>query len=157
MKSTDPKTPLKLKKFKPSWLTGQVLVWTRQFIKSSLVGGFAFLIYIILTAFFTEIFNFSYILSSSISFFISLLVNYIFSIGWVFRDEKITLSALLNKDSLNFIVIGIISFLINYLLISFLTDTLGVHYLISSIIGAGVIFVWNFFARKIIIFKYDDK
>lgn len=157
MKRTDYKMLPTLKKVIHSWLKGQTLIWIKQFIKSSLVGGFAFFIYIILTAFFTEIFKFPYILSSSISFFISLLVNYIFSIGWVFRNERITLQAFLSKDSLNFIVIGIISFFINYLLISLLTDTLGVHYIVSSIIGAGVIFVWNFFARKIIIFKYDDK
>ncbi|MDR3137278.1 MAG: GtrA family protein [Tannerellaceae bacterium] len=120
-----------------------------QLLRYTFVGGFAFAIDFGLLWFFTEILDFYYILSASISFVAGLFVNYFISTKWVFNKGKV-----LNKklEFIYFGLIGAVGLILNDVLIWVLTDFVSVNYLVSKIITAILIYLWNFFARKYFLF-----
>lgn len=120
-----------------------------QFLAYTLVGGVAFVIDFSVLWFFTDIMRIHYLYSAVIGFIFGLLVNYLLSIYWVFNVRK---SKSARTEFLIFAVIGIVGLGINELILWFFTDVRGVYYLYSKIIATGVVFIWNFVARKRVLF-----
>ena len=116
---------------------------------------FATLFLLTCTAFFKEY----YILAAVISFILGLATNYLFSVRWVFDRRKIE-----NKPAefLLFAVVGIVGLGINALFLWLFTDILFVQLIsipdkqiriiLSKIISTAFVYIWNFTARKIILF-----
>jgi len=121
-----------------------------QLFRYTFVGGLAFIVDFGLLFFLKEVFSIHYILSATLSFIAGLLVNYFISICWVFTDSK-------NKNRkiefLYFGLIGLIGLGLNDILIWFFTDRIGIYYLISKIITAVLVYLWNFFARRYLLFN----
>jgi putative flippase GtrA len=120
-----------------------------QMFKYGLVGGAAFLLDISMLFFLTEYFHIHYILSATAAFVAGLLCNYLLSVYWVFEERALT-----NRfaEFLVFSLIGVIGLLLNDGLIWSLTEVGGMHYLSSKVLAAAVIFFWNFFARRQLLF-----
>ena len=120
-----------------------------QMFKYALVGGAAFLLDFSMLFFLTEYIHLYYILSATAAFVAGLLCNYLLSVYWVF-DER----ALSNRlaEFLVFSLIGVVGLLLNDGLIWSLTEMGGMHYLASKVLAAVVIFFWNFFARRQVLF-----
>ena len=120
-----------------------------QLFKYALVGGIAFLLDFSMLYVLTDYLHIYYILSATAAFIAGLLCNYILSVYWVFNER-----ALSNKlaEFLVFSLIGVIGLLLNDGLIWTLTEAGKMHYLASKVLAAIVIFFWNFFARRQILF-----
>ena len=90
-----------------------------------------------------------YLVSASISFLAGLVVNYLLSTGWIFKTSKMD-----NKvgEFVIFSIIGVIGLGLNSLLLYVFTDWAHIHYMISKLLTAVLVMLWNFFARKIILF-----
>ena len=127
--------------------TNQILV---QLFRYTFVGGFAFLVDFGLLFFLKEFCGFHYLLSASLYFIAGLFVNYFISIYWVFTTSK-------NKNrKLEFFyfgLIGVIGLGLNDFFIWIFTDKVQFHYLASKIIAAVIVYLWNFFARKYLLFN----
>lgn len=121
-----------------------------QLIRYTFVGGFSFLVDFGVLAFLTEVMHLHYLLSAGISFLFGLLVNYLLSVKWVFSTRMVENKYL---EFLLFLVIGLIGLGLNELFLWMLTDLAHVYYLISKILTAVVVYLWNFFARKILLFN----
>lgn len=118
---------------------------TRYFI----VGGIAFAVDFGLIYFLTDLYNMYYLTSAALGFCAGLVVNYTLSILWVFDNRK------LDSRRMEFIIFGIIGILglgMNHGIMWFSTDIIGIHYLISKVISQGIIFVFNYGSRKILLF-----
>ena len=121
-----------------------------EFFKYVIGGGSAYTIDFLLLIILTEIFGVPVLVSAAVSFFIGLIIIYLLSIKWIFQNR-------IQKNSYQeffiFSFIGIIGLFINETLIwaSLLTENL--HYTIAKIISAGLVFIWNFSARKLILFR----
>ena len=125
-----------------------------QFLKYVIVGGIAFLAdYGSLYAL-TEFAGFHYLLSATIAFLLGLTVNYLLSVCWVFTERKIERRLL---EFTIFAVIGIVGLLLNNLIMYLFTDIVRLNYLISKIIAAVLVLLWNFGARKMILFNKKKK
>ena len=124
--------------------------WFIQLFRYCFVGGFAFLVDYGLLALLTEVFGLHYLLSATLSFIAGLIVNYLLSTYWIFRKSIID-----NKwvEFLAFSVIGIIGLGFNTFLLYLFTDLGHIHYLVSKLLTAAIVLLWNFWARKIILFK----
>ena len=125
-----------------------------QLFRYGFVGGIAFLVdYGILYAL-TEFFGLHYLLSATIAFIFGLVTNYLLSVVWVFNSHK-TESRW--TEFTVFALIGIIGLGLNALIMYLCTDVLAIHYLISKLISTVIVFFWNFFARKTILFKTPER
>ncbi|MEY4747513.1 MAG: hypothetical protein RLZZ416_562 [Candidatus Parcubacteria bacterium] len=90
-----------------------------------------------------------YLISGAIAFSLGIAVIYFLSINWVF--EKRTMESATAEFSL-FFVIGVIGLLINELVLFVLTGEYGVYYMFSKGTSIVIVFFWNFFARKYLLF-----
>ncbi|WP_033126824.1 MULTISPECIES: GtrA family protein [Eubacteriales] len=120
-----------------------------QIIKFGLVGFLCFFIDYGIMVFLTEIVNINYLISSGISFTVSVIVNYILSLTFVFdtkEGNKI-------KEFVIFIILSVIGLGINQVLMWFCVDVLGIFYMISKIGATAVVMVYNFITRKLILEK----
>ena len=111
-----------------------------QFVRYFFVGGFAFIVD----------FGLHYLLSATLSFIAGLVVNYIISCIWVFNNSKFRNRIV---EFLFFAAIGVVGLGFNDLLIWLFTDCIGTHYMFSKIVAAAMVYLWNFFARKYLVFK----
>lgn len=120
-----------------------------QFVRYAFVGGTAFIfdfgsLYIL-----TELFSLHYLMSAAIAFLIGLMTNYVISITWVFSR------GILDNKALEFGIfafIGVIGLFLNELFMWLFTEHSHIHYLMSKIISTTLVFLWNFFSRKFILF-----
>lgn len=123
--------------------------WLLQLFRYGFVGGTAFLVdYGTLFAL-THFAGVSYLWSAAIAFVLGLITNYIISISWVFRhNDKMHIW----QEFAFFTIVGIIGLLLNELIMFVGTDLIQFHYMISKLISTGIVFFWNFFARKYLVF-----
>jgi len=130
--------------------TGNLFI---QIIRYLIAGGVAFMVDFALLYLLTDIFNVYYLTSSRISFSVGLIITYLFSIFWVFDKRRINNRKI---EFLIFAIIGIIGFILTDLFMKFFTENLfqkfEYAYLFSKILTTMIVFVWNFIAKKIILF-----
>ena len=127
--------------------TDNVLI---QLFRYTFVGGTAFLVDFGLLFFLKEVCGLHYLLSATLSFIAGLIVNYLISIFWVFTSKG---NYNRKKEFLYFALIGLIGLGCNDLFMWLFTDKLAIFYLVSKIISTFLVYLWNFFARKYLLFN----
>ncbi len=122
-----------------------------QILKFGLVGILCFVIDYGLMIFLTEVLIINYLVSSGISFTVSVIVNYILSLKYVFKTKEDN-----NKfvEFLIFIILSVIGLGINQILMWLCVDKLNIFYMISKIGVTGVVMIYNFITRKLILEKH---
>lgn len=91
-----------------------------------------------------------YLVAALVGFFMGTATNYLISKFVVFQGEpksrtfEVLLVFLISGVGLLWLELGL------YLL----TDVYGIHYLLSKLIMTGVVFLWNFFARKLFMYSH---
>lgn len=118
-----------------------------QIIKFGLVGFLCFFIDYGIMIFLTEILDVHYLLSSGISFTVSVIVNYMLSMTYVFDTVK----GKQIKKFIIFVVLSVIGLGINQTLMWFCVDILKIFYMISKIGATAIVMVYNFITRKVIL------
>lgn len=121
-----------------------------QFFRYSIVGGVAYIVDFGSLYLLTEYAGIHYLISAMIAFILGLVTNYILSIVWVFARRRVT------KIQLEFSIfafIGVIGLALNEFFMWFFTEQFGIFYLISKILTTVVVYLWNFGARKFILFS----
>jgi putative flippase GtrA len=121
-----------------------------QLFRYVFVGGAAFIVDFGSLFIFTEFFGIYYLISAAIAFILGLIANYVLSVNWVFNRRTLGNAKL---EFGVFALIGVIGLFLNEIFIWFFTDYLHIYYLLSKIIAAAIILFWNFFARKITLFR----
>lgn len=116
-----------------------------QLIRYGMVVAIAFPIDFGLLYIFTDKFHMYYVLSATLAFIISMIVNFILSIFWVF---KLRTKRALWKEAVVFSVIGFIGLGLTDLIVWLATDFGGFHYMVSKLIAVSVVFFWSFGARR---------
>ena len=120
-----------------------------QIIKFGLVGFLCFFIDYGIMVFLTEVAGVHYLFSSGISFTVSVVVNYVLSLTYVFETEKGNKI----KEFIIFVVLSVIGLGINQVLMWFCVDILGIFYMTSKIGATAVVMVYNFVSRKVVMEK----
>ena len=121
-----------------------------QVLKFGVVGGTAFLIdYSIMIAL-TEFFGINYLISSGISFVVSVIYNYILSVHWVFDVDK---DGDKKKEFIVFILLSVIGLGLNQLLMWVFVSRVRVFYMLAKIFVTAIVMIYNFVTRKIFLEK----
>lgn len=117
-----------------------------QFLRYIFVGGFAAVVNIGALYILKDIFNLYYLIANAIGFILGLITNYILSKALVFTKEKMNNSII---EFTIYAIIGIIGLILDSLFMWVFTSKIGIYYMISKIVSTGLVFIWNFGARKI--------
>lgn len=120
-----------------------------QIFKFGLVGGTAFVIDYVLLYLCTEFLDIHYLVSSIISFTVSVIFNYILSVKWVFDVKKKQDTS----DFIVFIILSVIGLGINSLIMYVMVEIFDVYYMLSKIVSTAVVMIYNFITRKMFIEK----
>lgn len=121
-----------------------------QLFRYTFVGGFAFLVDFGTLFTLTEFLKIHYLVSAGIAFIFGLIVNYFLSVKWVFNNRVMDNRLL---EFLLFTLIGFVGLLLNELFLWILTDIFLIYYLLSKIVTTAVVYFWNFFLRKLLLFN----
>ena len=126
-----------------------------EFCRYILVGGSAFLIdFGLFHLFDTYIFSGKYLyLSVFIGYFVGLVYNFLLSCKYVFENG---FSKIKHKEVQSFIIftiIGIIGLLLTEIIMHVFVKVCHFNSDISRIITSAIVLFWNYYARKVIIFK----
>jgi len=131
-----------------------------QFFRYCFVGGFATVVDWGLSALlFYFVFNIQYaIVCNGLSFVAGLIVNYCLSTFWIFKNSKISNKFL---EFLSFAAIGLVGLLITfgitYLFEISLAQVTDLYQIIAKVSSTAVAFLWNFFARKFLLFNKNSE
>lgn len=150
-----------------------------QIMKFGVVGFVCFFIdYIVLFAA-TEFLNIPYMISSMISFTVSVVINYVLSIKFVFKTKK---DANKLKEFISFVILSLIGLGINQIIMWFGVEIVigngiaplvsggaqkGIiyslcrlivryDYMLVKIAATGIVMVYNFISRKIFLEEKQD-
>ena len=107
---------------------------------------FDYLILILLT----EYGHLNHLISATAGFCVGLIVNYTLATKFVFKQSKLRSKRI---EFFIFSIIGVGGLLFTIGLMWLLTDFFSVHYTISKAVAVITVFLWNFYARKIILFN----
>jgi putative flippase GtrA len=121
-----------------------------QFLRYLVVGGIAFCVDFGILVVLTDLIHLHYLVAGAIGFGCGLATNYVLCINWVFGARSLS-----NKKAefMVFTVIGVIGLGWNELLLYAGTDGLDLDYRISKLIAVGIVLVWNFGMRKLLLFS----
>lgn len=120
----------------------------KQIFRFGITGGLSFVLDYGIMILLTEIVSINYLISSTISFSISVIFNYLLSIFWVFNVNK---NRSQRKTFVLFLIFSIIGLLINDGLMWICVEIFCIYYMISKILSTVVVMIFNFITRKLFI------
>lgn len=99
-------------------------------------------------------FHVYYVLAATISFTVSLIVNYLLSVAWVWTNHT---GRQRHIDATIFMIIGIVGLVITDAVVYLFTDFAHSNYIISKLIAFTIVFFWSFGARRWLFNKKADE
>ncbi|MBQ3054909.1 MAG: GtrA family protein [Oscillospiraceae bacterium] len=116
-----------------------------QLLKFGVVGVIAALVDVGVLVFLKELLGMEVLLSSAISFCVSVTVNYLLSMAFVFKGKE--QSKL--KEFVLFVLLSIGGLLLNQLILWVGVSFTSVYYLVVKIFAMVIVPVYNFITRKL--------
>ena len=124
-----------------------------QIIKFGRVGGTAFFIDYGIMVILTEFFGINYLISSGISFTVSVIFNYILSVCWVFEVDE---NGDKRKEFIVFVLLSLIGLGINQFIMWVFVSNLHIFYMFAKIFVTAIVMVYNFISRKVFLEKRKE-
>lgn len=125
-----------------------------QIMKFGIVGFFCF--FIDYFGFFAakEFLGINYLLSNGISFSVSVIINYILSVKFVFDTKQDSNKV---KEFIVFVVLSLIGLGINEIIMWFTVEKLSIYDMFAKIIATAIVMVYNFITRKLFLEDKEGK
>ncbi len=120
-----------------------------QLFRYTVAGGSAFIVDFSLLWFLRDKMELPLQLSVIIAYIVGLIITYLLSIFWIF-DKRQKGSQVVEFTI--FSLIGIIGLGLTSLFMWIFTDLLDVYYMVSKLFTTAIVFIWNFVAKKKILF-----
>lgn len=130
----------------------------KEFIRYVIVGGISFMadfgtLTLLEELIFRQQTDRQIFISTAAGFIVGLVINYILSLIFVFRSKDNKNSGKSVGDFIIFALVGVIGLAITEGLMHLGVNVLGFHYMITKIVTAGIVLIWNYLGRKILIFN----
>lgn len=120
----------------------------KQIMRFGVVGVISFLVDYGILYVLTEKANIYYLLSAGISFTVSVVINYLLSMSWVFKSNK---KRGKKEEFIIFIVLSLGGLLLNQVMMYVFVDCMNVYYLLAKIVATAIVMIYNFTSRKLIL------
>ncbi len=144
------------------WFFGPARNALVEFFRSLVVGGIAFIVDAGLLIILKEFAGMTAFWASIVSFIFGLVVNYVLSVFWVFRQSNVsnplvrfaifTACALVGMALNSFIIWLFDVPFARHLIFGTLINPKR-YYIIGKIVATVVVFIWNFLSRKLLLFR----
>ena len=121
-----------------------------QIFKFVIVGGLAFIIDYVVLILCKEILKIDVLFSAAIAFTVSVIVNYILSVKWIFEIDK---DKKKSETFIIFILFSVMGLGLTELIMWIGSLLLNYNYLIVKIIATAIVMVFNFITRKLFLEK----
>ena len=121
-----------------------------QIFKFVIVGGLAFIIDYVVLILCKEILKIDVLFSAAITFTVSVIVNYILSVKWIFEIDK---DKKKSETFIIFILFSVMGLGLTELIMWIGSVLLNYNYLIVKIIATAIVMVFNFITRKLFLEK----
>lgn len=131
-------------------MTDALLSLPKAFAKYTLAGGAAFCLDYTLLFICYHFFGLHYLLAAGIGFGGGVLCTYLCCNYWVFSHRKWKDRQV--KEFCVFVLIGLIGMALTLLLMGFFVSVMGLHPYASKLLTSGLVLLWNFSARKILLY-----
>ncbi len=123
-----------------------------QFFRYVFVGGCSFLVDAGVLWLFARA-GMHYLLAACFGFVAGLVFNFLLSRALVFRAETARVGRVL--EFAGYALIGLVGLGLTEALLYFFTEIVQFHYMISKVVASAVVLFWNFFARKVILYRNE--
>ena len=120
----------------------------REFLLYAVVGGIYTLIDIVTLYLLTTIGGVHYLVSSSLSFALGVVINWILCSYFIFAFHKVRRHS---EEFMYYLLISLVGLGFNALLMWFFTEICGTWYMLSKLLSAAITVFYNFFARKLLL------
>lgn len=124
-----------------------------QFSRYVVIGGLAFVVDFGLFALCLYTFKWHYLLANLAGLVAGLVVNYILSISWAFSGCERKLENKKVAEFAVFSLVGITAVGINEFLMLVMVDAFKWQEMLSKVVAAAIVLMWNFGGRKLILFR----
>lgn len=124
-----------------------------QFLRYLVTGGLAFVVDFGLFALCLYVFEWHYLLANLVGLVAGLVLNYAMSILWVFTACERSLENRKVTEFSLFALVGVAGVGINQLLMYGMVDGLEFNEMMSKMVAAVLVLMWNFGARKLMLFR----
>lgn len=115
----------------------------KEIIRFLIVGGFSFILDYFGLYILTEYYEIKYLISSSISFSIAVVINYILSVKFVFKNAKNGY-----KQVSLFILSSVVALFLNQFCMWFFVEIIDIYYMLSKIFTTLIVTIWNYISKK---------
>lgn len=116
-----------------------------QLIKFAIVGVIAAFVDVGVLVFLKELFGVDVLIASAVSFSVSVTVNYILSMAFVFKSEKQSKV----KEFIIFVLLSIGGLGLNQLILWIGVTFTSIYYLVVKFLAMVIVPIYNFITRKI--------
>lgn len=123
-----------------------------KLIKYSIVGISGIVVNTLVLYIFTSILGIFYLLSSAISYEISILSNFLINDQWTFKSVNNKSKFLTRAIYFNYTMIA--GAIFGIILLFIFTDLLRINYLISNIISIFIVFIFRFYTSITVVWKH---
>lgn len=128
----------------------------KQFISYFFVGGVAAIVEWVMFFIFANVLQINYFVSTVIAFIFSTTANWILGRITTFKDNN-TYKDKKAKEAFLVFIVSAIGLLFNLILMYLFVTVMGfdssLGKILSKIAATGIVFIWNFLIRKLVIYK----
>ena len=128
-----------------------------QFLRYFVTGGLAFIVDFGAFALALYYFDIHYLVANLIGLMAGNVVNYLLTVGWVFSTEKRKMEKHVFLEVVVFVTISLVGMGLNEFLMYVFVGLLSIQEMVSKVGAAIIVLVYNFLARKFILFKSGKK
>ena len=137
-----------------------------QIFKFAIVGGISFVVDFLVYTVMCNVLNIHYIIAGVAGFTVSVIVNYILSMKFVFVSKE---DMRKDKEFVIFVVLSLIGMLLNSVILYICIDLIYMNWMwlmqilpikwmniAAKVIATGIVMVYNFVTRKIFLEKKEE-
>lgn len=118
-----------------------------ELFRFAFTGGVCFVVEFLCLTLMVELLRVPVLIATAIAFLISVAVNYVLCVKWVFTGAQDGGAAVRTA----FLITSGMGFGLNELFMWLLNIVLGVHYMIAKVISTLLVMIWNYFTKRLVL------
>ena len=118
-----------------------------ELFRFAFTGGVCFVVEFAALTMLVEWLHVPVLIATAVAFLISVAVNYVLCVKWVFTGAKDGGAGV----KATFLITSGMGFALNELFMWLMHTVLGIHYMIAKVISTLLVMVWNYFTKRLVL------